>query len=117
MVVRLVDVDLVSLLILCIYTCEKNDDKDEDTTTSLRKFIVKTFEIMKNSNDFLTNEIIRNAFEEMDYGDISQKKITIEMKAIGLKCDKKSGNRGVFGIKLRPSPTPLDSEGNEILAS
>ena len=117
MVVRLVDVDLVSLLILCIYTCEKNDDKDEDTTTSLRKFIVKTFEITKNSNDFLTNEIIRNAFEEMDYGDISQKKITIEMKAIGLKCDKKSGNRGVFGIKLRPSPTPLDDEGNEILAS
>ena len=101
----------------CVNTSEKNDDKDEDTTTSLRKFIVKTFEITKSSNDFLTNEIIRSAFEEMDYGDISQKKITIEMKAIGLKCDKKSGNRGVFGIKLRPSPTPLDDEGNEILAS
>ena len=51
--------------------------------------------------DFLTNGKIREVFDTMDFGDISSKKISIELKAMGLKNAKK-GTRGWLGIKMKP---------------
>jgi len=56
-------------------------------------------------------------FEEKQYGDISAKKISIELKAIGLKNGKKGGCRGWLGIKTRLPPPPTDANGDPITAS
>jgi hypothetical protein len=94
---------------------EKDEEKqDEDDTSNLRKFIITVFEITNNASDFLPNDVILDTFNKRKYGDISQKKIGIELKSINLNSGKKLGNRGYFGIKKRPPPVPLDDEGNEI---
>lgn len=97
----------------CIKNNMNDDEKEEDTDMSnLRKFIVKTFNITKNKDDFLKNEIIQQIFEEQGYGDISSKKISIELKAIGLTNGKKNGSRGWFGIDKRPDEPITDENGN-----
>jgi len=92
---------------------EDNDDP-EANKSNLRKFIITAFEITNSENDFLKSDAIQEVFDEKQYGDISAKKISIELKAIGLKNGKKSGNRGWFGIKTRPPPAPTDANGNPI---
>jgi hypothetical protein len=90
------------------------DPDGQDNKQNLRKFIITAFEITNNENDFLKNEAIQSVFEEQEFGDISAKKISIELTAIGLVKTKKSGCRGYLGIKLRPPPPPTDEQGNEI---
>ena len=93
---------------------EDDDDNQEANKTNLRKFIITAFEITNSENDFLKNDAIQDVFEAEDYGDISAKKISIELKAIGLKSSKKSGQRGWLGIKTRPPPPLTDENGNPI---
>ena len=67
----------------------------------MRKFVINSFEITNDTTDFLTNDKIREVFDTVDFGDISSKKISIELKAMGLKNAKK-GARGWLGIKTKP---------------
>jgi hypothetical protein len=76
----------------------------EDCKSNLRKFIITAFEITNKSGDFLKNEEIQGVFEENTYGDISTKKIGIELKAIGMIPDKQKGARGWCGLKLKNIP-------------
>lgn len=86
-------------------------DDEADNKKSLRKFIITAFIITNNKEDFLKNEVIQSVFDNKDYGDISAKKIGIELKAIGLvngrsyeyneESKKSKQVRGWFGIKLR----------------
>lgn len=95
----------------------EGEDEEDDNKANLRKFIITAFEITKSpDSDFLKCDAIQEVFETENYGDISAKKISIELKAIGLKNGKKSGQRGWFGIKKRPPPVATDEQGNEIVA-
>jgi|688.fasta_scaffold13225_5 hypothetical protein len=91
-----------------------DDDDDDDNKADLCKFIITAFEITKAEGDFLKSEAIQEVFEEKLYGDISSKKISLELKAIGLKNGKKGGCRGWFGIKRRPPPPPTDATGEPV---
>jgi hypothetical protein len=84
--------------------CEDNGDTDN---VNLRKFIITTFEITNNPEDFLHSSSILEIFETRNYGDISAKKIAIELNAIGLKGGKKGGQRGWTGIKKREVVEPV----------
>jgi hypothetical protein len=99
----------------CIDKIELNqevcDDPDKNKT-NLRKFIITVFEITNSEADFLKSDVIQDVFEKQDYGDISAKKVSIELKAIGLKNGKKGQQRGWFGIKTRPPPVETDNQGN-----
>ena len=96
----------------CVDKIELNiiDDETDNNKANLRKFIITAFEITKCENDFLKNDTIQEVFEEKEYGDISPKKISIELKAIGLRNGKKAGNRGWFGIKKIPPPIDNTNE-------
>lgn len=96
----------------CLNGVEEEDD--DNNKTNLRKFIITEFEITKSEDHFLTNDAIQEVFENSEYGDISKKKIAIELKAIGLVSKKRSDNRGWLGIKKRPAPVPIDENGNPI---
>ena len=93
---------------------EDNEPDAQDNKKSLRKFIITSFEITRSDNDFLKNEAIQSVFEENDFGDISAKKISIELKAIGLVNTKRNGCRGYLGMKLKPLPPPTDAQGNVV---
>jgi len=80
----------------------------------LRKFIITEFIITNDATDFLKNEAIHEVFEEKNFGDISAKKIGIELKAIGLKnLPRKGGARGWWGIQNKPKEY-TDEQGNPI---
>lgn len=102
----------------CIDRVELNPaDEDDDTETNktnLRKFIITAFEITNDFGDFLKSNAIHEVFEEKQYGDISSKKIAIELNAMGLTNTKKRGCRGWVGIKKRLPPTPTDENGEPI---
>ena len=68
----------------------------------LRKFIINSFDLTNDDKDFLRVDEIREMFDTMDFGDISSKKISIELKAMGLKNAKKGVGRGWLGIKMKP---------------
>jgi hypothetical protein len=93
---------------------EDDGDDPDKNKTNLRKFIITAFEITNSENDFLKSDAIQDVFEAQEYGDISAKKISIELKAIGLKNGKKGGQRGWFGIKTRPPPVATDEQGNPL---
>jgi hypothetical protein len=93
---------------------EDNEEDPEENKSNLRKFIITAFEITNKDTDFLKCDAIQEVFEEKQYGDISSKKISIELKAIGLKNAKKGGSRGYLGIKVRPPPVQTDAQGNEV---
>jgi len=95
---------------------EDDDDDPEANKTNLRKFIITAFEITNCETDFLKSDAIHEVFEEKAYGDISAKKIAIELKAIGLTKSKKGGSRGWLGIKTRLPPPPTNANGNPITA-
>jgi hypothetical protein len=96
---------------------EDDGDDPEANKTNLRKFIITAFEITNCETDFLKSDAIHEVFEEKAYGDISAKKIAIELKAIGLTKSKKGGCRGWLGIKTRLPPPPTDENGNPITAT
>jgi len=93
----------------------QENEVDDNNKGSLRKFILSMFEITHSEAEFLTTEYILNVFTVEDYGDVSTKKITLELKALGLNNKKKNGARGWFGIKRRPSPPETDEMGNIIV--
>jgi len=95
---------------------EEEEEEDEDSNKkNLRKFIITAFEITKIDTDFLKTDAIRDVFDKSEYGDISAKKISIELKAMGLKSHKKSGHsRGWLGVKLRPEPEITNEQGEPI---
>jgi hypothetical protein len=96
--------------VVCIDKVEVDDDDDDNNENKmdLREFIITAFEITNKKTDFLKNATIQDVFETQEYGDISAKKIAIELKAIGLKSAKKT-DRGWLGIKTRSPPTPAVS--------
>lgn len=96
---------------------EDDGDDPEANKTNLRKFIITAFEITNCETDFLKSDAIHEVFEEKAYGDISAKKIAIELKAIGLTKSKKGGCRGWLGIKTRLPPPPTDANGDPITAT
>lgn len=96
---------------------EDDGDDPEANKTNLRKFIITAFEITNCDTDFLKSDAIHEVFEEKAYGDISAKKIAIELKAIGLTKSKKGGCRGWLGIKTRLPPPPTDANGDPITAT
>ena len=101
--------------VACVSDVKDEEDNDEEAPNSLRKFIVTQFEITNYYiNDFLKSTEIVDTFYAHDFGDMSSKKIGIELKSIGLINKKKNGVRGWFGIKLRPPPPPTDAQGNLI---
>lgn len=96
---------------------EDDGDDPETNKTNLRKFIITAFEITNDFGDFLKSDAIHEVFEEKQYGDISAKKIAIELNAMGLTKSKKGGCRGWVGIKKRLPPTPTDENGEPITAT
>ena len=69
---------------------------ENDEICSVRKLILKGFTITTKDTDFVSNEIIKNwrAKFKVEVGD---KKLKIEMEALGLKPD----NRRVGGVRMR----------------
>ena len=76
------------------------DDNEDENNIDLRKFILTKFNVTKNKDDFIANEDIHNVFLEEEFGDISPKKIAIELKDMGLTNKKLRGKRGWLGMKL-----------------
>lgn len=90
------------------------EEEEKEEVVDLRKFIITEFIITNNqATDFLKSDAIQEVFEEKNFGDISAKKIAIELKAIGLKNGKKGGARGWFGIQNKPKEY-TDENGNAI---
>jgi len=85
---------------------EEEADIKEMAVKSVRKFILENF-VLVDANVFVSCEDIQNRFVEEEFGDISPKKIAIELKALKRKPGRKAGKRGWFGLELIPKVEPV----------
>ena len=92
---------------------QEEDDAEESGGMDLRVFLLEHFIITKSPTDFLKSSAIQEVFHTKYEGDISSKKIGIELKAIGLKNGKK-GDRGWFGIQKKPDAEATDDNGDPL---
>jgi len=93
----------------------EEEEGENGEVVDLRKFIITHFDVTKVATDFLKCDAIHTTFEESYGGDISAKKIGIELKAIGLKNGKKNGARGWYGLKDKPKAEITDEHGDHIV--
>jgi len=79
----------------------EKEEKD-DVGGGLREFIINSFQLTNSKTDFIKNADIIEVFEALEFGDISIKKIGIELKAIGMINAKgTNGVRGWLGLKKK----------------
>jgi hypothetical protein len=80
---------------------QKKEDELQKKEDEFCEFILDHFDVNKDMKWWVSSDEIMYVFEKNEFGDISSKKISIELKALGLFPHKKKGSRGWYGIKKK----------------